>query len=173
MKTKFKTKYDYPVYYIAWDEIHEGSMKEYLETYWNDETLTPDGLANRTQVMAILLGRNGKLLAYSKYKEYLEAEYYKEDDGWIPEIKYGTFTIKGAKGNHPFVWNRDKFNSYDEAYESILDGFYHNFKIKGTDAVYLDINDAQEALKEHLLFKEFGYFPTTSTETKNKKNEND
>jgi len=168
MKTQaFKSKYDYPVFIIENDEIKEMSMKEYLETWWHDETTTPEGIANRTQVRAMLVGRNGELLNYSRYEENLDPEYYKdEEDGWMPDIKYGTFTWTGAWGNGPFVWNRDEYNTYEEAYESILDGFYHDFQTKSTNAAipYATKEEAEEALKEHIFFKEFGYFPADSNE---------
>jgi hypothetical protein len=168
METKtFKSKYDYPIFIIEDDEIKQISMREYLETYWHDETTTPEGLANRTQVRTILVGRNGELLRYSRDEERLDPEYYKdEEDGWMPEIKYGTFTWTGAWGNGPFVWNRDKYDSREEAYETILDKFYHDFQKYSSSAPtpYMTTEEAEEALKEHLFFKEFGYFPADPKE---------
>lgn len=168
METKtFKSKYDYHIFIIENDSIVQMTMREYLQTWWHDETTTPEGIANRTQVRAILVGRNNELLNYSRYEDSLDPEYYKdEEDGWMPEIKYGTFTWTGACGNGPFIWNRDKYNSWDEAYETILDGFYHDFLTKSTNApsVYLDKEEAEKALKEHIFLKEFGYFPANPAE---------
>lgn len=165
METKeFKSKYEYPVYIVEGELIKKMTMKEYLETYWNDNTTTPEGLANRTQVRAILVGRNGELLNYSRYEEYLDPDYYKdEEDGWIPEIKYGTFTWRGAWGNGPFVWNRDEYDTWEEAYESILDGFYRDFQTKSTDApiVYETIEEANQGLIRLLFFEKYGHYPST------------
>lgn len=164
METKeFKSKYEYPVYIIDGDEIREITMKEYLETYWNDETTTPEGLANRTQVRAILVGRNGELLNYSRYEEDLCPDYYMdEDDGWKPEIKYGTFTWSGAWGDGPFVWNRDIYDSWEEAYEAILDGFYRDFQTKSSSVPipYQTFEEAKEGLKEEVFYNKFGYYPS-------------
>jgi len=163
METKdFKSKYDYLVYIVEGGEVVETTMKEYLQDYWNDETTTPEGIANRTQVRAILVGRNGELLNYSRYEENLDPSYYKdEDDGWMPDIKYGTFTWTGAWGNGPFRWNYDVYDSFDEAYETILDGFYHDFQTKSTDApiVYMNKEEAEEGLKEEVFYHKFGYYP--------------
>lgn len=161
----FKSKYEYPVYIIDEGLIKTIKMKEYLETYWNDETTTPEGICNRTQVRAILVGRKGELLDYRRYEEDLYPEYYKdEDDGWIPAIKYGTFTWRGANGNHPFKWNGDQYDSFDEAYESILDDFYHDFQIHSSSAPipYQTFEEAKEGLKEELFFKKYGYYPSQS-----------
>jgi hypothetical protein len=162
METKFKSKYEFPIFIIDGDEIIQMSMKEYLETYWNDETSTPEGVANRTQVRAIVLGRNNELLDYSHNEDTLDTEFYDEE----VEIKYGTFTWTGAWGNGPLKWNMDEYDSWDEAYETILDQFYHDFQTKWTDApsVYMDKRDAEEALKEHIFVKEFGYFPANPAE---------
>jgi hypothetical protein len=160
---EFKTKYDYSVYIIEQNNIEEITMKEYLERYWNDHTTTPEGLANRTQIRAILVGRNGELLNYNRYEENLDPEYYKnEEDGWIPEIRYGTFTWTGAWGNGPFVWNGDEYDSWEEAYESILDRFNHDFQTKSANVPipYLNKEDAEDELKEILFFERYGYYPT-------------
>lgn len=150
METKFKSKYEFPVYIIEGDKINEMTMKEYLERYWNDETTTPEGRDNRTQVRGILLGRNGELLDYYRDEDSIDLEYYEDEDGWVPEIKYGTFTWTGANGNHPFRWNGDEYDTFDEAYESILDGFYHDFQTKSSDvpSIYIYIKDAEEAKEE-------------------------
>jgi hypothetical protein len=162
MKTKdLETKYDYPVYIVEDEKVVKTTMKEYLEDYWNDETTTPKGVANRKQVRAILIGRNGELLNYSCDKDDLDPEYYKDEYGWKPDIKYGTFTWTGAWGNGPFVWNRDEYDTWEEAYENILDNFYHNYQTKSTNApiVYMNKEEAEQGLKEELFYKKFGYCP--------------
>lgn len=162
METKeFKSKYECPVYIIEGDKIKEITMKEYLETYWNDETTTPEGLANRTQVRAILVSKNGKLLDYSHCEDSLDPEHY-EEDGWIPEVKWGTFTWSGAWGNHPFKWNGDEYDSWDEAYETILDGFYHDFLTLSSNVpiAYETFEEAKEVLKEKTFFEKYGYYPS-------------
>jgi hypothetical protein len=158
----FKSKYDYPVYIVEDEEIKETTMKEYLETYWNDETTTPEGVANRTQVRAILVDRNGGLLNYNRYEENLDPSYYKdEDDRWTPDIKYGTFTWRGAWGNYPFMWNGDEYNSWEEAYESILNKFYRDYRTKSNCApiVYMSKEEAEQGLKEEVFYRKFGYYP--------------
>lgn len=164
METKeFKSKYEYPVYIVEGELIKKMTMKVYLELYWNDETTTPEGVANRTQVRTILVGRNGELLNYSRYEKDLDPEFYKdEEDGWKPEIKYGTFTWKGAWGNGPFVWNRDIYDSCEEAYESILDGFYRDFQTKSSNVPipYQTFEEAKEGLKEEVFYNKFGYYPS-------------
>jgi hypothetical protein len=162
MKTKeFKSKYDYPVYIVEDEKVVETTMKEYLQDYWNDETTTPEGVANRTQVRAILIGRNGESLDYSRNEDSLDPEYYKDECGWKPDIKYGTFTWTGAWGNGPFVWNGDEYNSWEEAYETILDKFYHDFQTKSRSVpiAYMNKEEAEQMLKEELFYKKFGYYP--------------
>jgi hypothetical protein len=145
MEKKFKSKYEFPVYVIDRGEIIQMSMMEYLERYWNDDTTTPEGVDNRTQVRVIVLGRNNELLDYFRDEDSIDIDFYED-----AIIKYGTFTWTGAGGNGPFKWNMDEYDSWEEAYETILDKFYHDFQTKSSDApsVYMDIRDAEEALKE-------------------------
>lgn len=164
-KKEFKSKYEYPVYIVERELIKKMTMKDYLELYWNDETTTPEGVANRTQVRAILVGRNGELLNYSRCEKDLNPEFYKdEEDGWIPEINYGTFTWSGAWGNRPFVWNKDIYDSWEEAYEAILDGFYRDFQTQSSNVPipYQTFEEAKEGLKEEVFYNKFGYLPPKS-----------
>jgi hypothetical protein len=137
METKFKSKYEFPVYIIDRDEIKQMSMKEYLETYWNDDTTTPSGVANRTQVRVL------------------------EADGWTAKIKYGTFSWIEKSGKYSFVWNRDEYDSWEEAYECILDYLFYNFETKKHDApdAYPTKKTAELVMEGERFYKEFGRYP--------------
>jgi len=150
MKTAaFQSKYNYPVYIIKDGEVKEMTMQQYLEWYWSDETTTPEGVAPRTQVRAILVDRDGNLLNYSRYEYNLDPSYYEEEDGWQPNVQYGTFTWMGANGSGPFVWNNDVYNSYEEAYETVLDKMYSAFQTFSSDAppVYSSYEEALQYLQ--------------------------
>jgi hypothetical protein len=133
------------------------SMKEYLETYWNDVTTTPEGVANRTQVRVIVLGKNNELLDYFRDEDSIDSEFYED-----ARIKYGTFTWTGAGGNGPFKWNMDEYDSWDEAYECILDYLFYNFETKKHDApdAYPTKKTAELVMEGERFYKEFGRYPT-------------
>jgi len=144
----FESKYDLKVWIIRDYKIEEMTFGEYLEEFWNDETTTPEGVANRTQVRAMIIGNNGELLDYDRYEDNLDVKKYKKEGG---RLKYGTFTWSGAHGSGPLRWNGDVYDTYEEAYESILDGFLYRFHKGGFYNVplpFFDYEDAREALDD-------------------------
>lgn len=139
--------------------IEEMLYSDYLCEYWNDETTTPAGVANRTQVRAILLSYNEDLLEYASCEEDLNPDFYateekQDEDGDVineacrPEVKWGTFTWRGAHGNGPFKWNGDVYDTEEEATDSILESFENDFLTKSTNNPYCynTIEEAFEAI---------------------------
>jgi hypothetical protein len=135
------SNYNKTVYVVEGLKIEEMTYREYLEAYWNDETTTPEGVANRTQVRAIILDSDGELAAKSDNANDLDPEFYAEEEevdedgdvikeAYRPEVKYGTFTWSGAHGSGPLKWNRDVYDTEEEAYEDILAGFERDYKTK-------------------------------------------
>src|SRR5690606_1739732 len=130
---------------------------------------TPTGVANRTQVRAILLSSTGELVNYSYDEDqlfpvaHLEEDIIDEDgniikDAYIPSVKYGTFTWRGVNGNgpfHSFTWNEDEYDSYDEAYVSILESFERQMQEYGKNVpnFYIDRDECIECLADIVQYK--------------------
>lgn len=156
-----ETKFNEIVYVIIDGKIEEMTYREYLESYWNDETTTPEGVANRTQVRAIILDSDGELANYSRNEDELNPEDYAEEaeideDGdviksaYIPEVKYGTFTWRGAHGSGPLKWNRDVYDTEEEAYGEILKWFEYDHQTKSMNApnCYYTEDEASATIEE-------------------------
>lgn len=155
--------FDQTVYLTDGMQIKEMPYSEYLETYWSDETTTPEGVANRTQVRAIILDRDNNLLDYSRNDGDLSPEFYSRDEetdedgviikpAYTPEIKYGLFTWSGARGNGPFKWDKCIYDTEYEAYTEILKGFESDFQTKSTNApqCFFSIEEAQDCVAERI-----------------------
>jgi hypothetical protein len=158
---KMKTNFEEIVYVVNGLKIEEMTYGSYLNDYWNDETTTPEGIANRTQVRAILLDSDGYLVDYSRDESNLSPDFYSEpekidEDGnvtksaYIPEIKYGLFTWSGAHGSGPLKWNGDSYDTEEEAYNEILKGFEHDYQTKSLNVpqCYFTIEEAKDAIAE-------------------------
>lgn len=164
---KTLTDFQFPIYILEDDlTTTKMSFREYLETFWNDHTTTPEGVANRTQVRPMLLSSEGKLLDYSREEYDLDPHYYREDEerdedgniiqeAYIPEIKWGTFTWRGANGNGPFSWNEDVFDTYEDAYASILSGFERDMQTMSTNvpACSLSEEECYDGIIEEIMYR--------------------
>lgn len=159
---KMESKFNSTVYVVEGLEIAEMSYREYLETYWNDETTTPEGVANRTQVRAIILDSDGELAAKSKNAGELNPYCYTEDEevdndgdvikgAYMPKIQWGTFTWSGAHGSGPLKWNRDIYDTEAEACDEILRGFESDYWTvsRNVPSCYDTMDDALAAIADN------------------------
>jgi hypothetical protein len=156
-----ESKFNRTVYVVEGLEIAEMSYREYLETNWNDNTTTPEGVANRTQVRAIILDSDGELVAKSDDANDLNPEFYIEEEevdedgdvirqAYTPKVQWGTFTWSGAHGSGPLRWNWDVYDTEEEACDEILRGFesdYHTLS-RNVPACCDTIDDAHAIIAE-------------------------
>lgn len=162
-RRKKMNTFENTVYLVDGMNIKEMSYRSYLEENWNDETTTPEGVANRRQVRAIILDRDGFLVDYSKDESNLNPDFYTESEetdengaiiksAYVPEIKWGLFTWSGAHGSGPFKWNGDSYDSEEEAYNEILIGFEMDSQNRSYNRpyCYFSIEEAQDQISENV-----------------------
>ena len=121
-----ESRFNETVYVVAEGlEIVKMSYREYLEDYWNDETTTPEGIANRTQVRAIILDSDGDLAAKSKYANELSPDCYTEDeevDNVLDQAEQLIFQISKKKIDQSFSQIKDELSLAFERIDTLQKG---------------------------------------------------